>query len=209
MNASPTPASAFKPTPFFEHGEGIGAYGCVSVAAPIFLSEDDAFEIIKDEFAKLNLTVEKSGNKVTNIQIPYVYPSYDGDDKAKTHTGTLDFDFSIKGKNIDMEYVSSDDMFAWVNPEDGYNTAYSLNYKKAAKTLNDSLNDAKLKQAHGVFYDPAASIDIDIDSIENIDDETWEKNMEEAGAKSREEAVNALREQTKDFLAWLSAQGII
>ena len=35
--------------PVFIHGEGTGAYGCIAVTAPFFLSEEEAWEIIKSE----------------------------------------------------------------------------------------------------------------------------------------------------------------
>ena len=35
--------------PVFIHGEGTGAYGCIAVTAPFFLSEAEAWEIIKSE----------------------------------------------------------------------------------------------------------------------------------------------------------------
>ena len=180
-------------TPFFEHGKGTGVYGCVSVNAPMFLSEDDAFAIIKDEFAKSGLTVEKGGGTAPNITLPNIVDTI-YDSKTETHTGTLDFDFSVEGSNIVMEYVSSDDLDAWT--DQNFATSVSTkDYKEAAKILNESLNNAYLGSVHGVFYDPA---------------ETPQYHYsEEDKAADREASANALREQVKDFLAWLSAQGII
>ncbi|HBO43451.1 MAG TPA: hypothetical protein DD670_05880, partial [Planctomycetaceae bacterium] len=38
--------------PVFEHGEGSGSTGCIVMTPPVFLSEEEAMQIIKDELAK-------------------------------------------------------------------------------------------------------------------------------------------------------------
>ena len=195
--------------PFFEHGDGIGVYGCVAVAAPVFLSEDDAFAVIKDEFEKLNLTVRQSGFTITNIQIPKFNPYYSADNNnnsMQTKEGTLVFDFAVENRNIVMEFISNDDMRSWefVEPDTDGNTIWSsvsnYNYKEAARTLNTSLNHTSYDTVHGVFYDPAESV---------VSKDDQKKTYEQLEEEARQRAFDALREQVRDFLAWLSAQGII
>ena len=201
---APPPDPAYLRTPLFEHGDGIGVYGCDAVAAPIFLTEDDAFAIIRDEFEKLDITVEKGGGTVKNIQIPKTdLSSSDGDKKPKTETvkGSLEFDFAVDDNYIVMEYVSSDDVCAWSPGGQSY-LLDVFRIKEAAQTLNDSLNDAELGNVHGVFYDPCEKEKIDFS-------ESGEKDFEQLEAEAREKACETLREQVKDFIAWLGAQGII
>ena len=38
--------------PIFKHGEGRGATGCIVVSPPVFLSEEEALQIVKEELAK-------------------------------------------------------------------------------------------------------------------------------------------------------------
>jgi hypothetical protein len=38
--------------PIFEHGEGRGATGCVVVTFPVFLSEEEAMQVIREELAE-------------------------------------------------------------------------------------------------------------------------------------------------------------
>ncbi|MCL2513842.1 MAG: hypothetical protein FWF08_08065 [Oscillospiraceae bacterium] len=178
--------------PLFEHGEGTGVIGCIVVNAPIFLSESDAFAIIKDEFSKLDLNAYESNVAAHGIEIPDI--SYDPklhDDDIKTKPGDHYFDFAVEDKNIVMEYVSKDDLDMWTSQENGWSSVTTFNFKKNAKVLNDSLNENYIYNAHGVFYDPAETFDIN-DTI-----------------NARERSYEALREQVKDFIAWLSAQGII
>jgi len=189
-------------TPIFEHGEGFGSYGCMSVTAPVFLSENDAFAIISDEFNKLDITVKKGGGTVDNIQIPKTYICLSRDDeksKPETAKGSLEFDFAVKDNSIVMEFVSSDDVREW----DASKTLASVekyNFKEAAQTLNDSLNDSYIDSVHGVFYDPAERFDLG---------KYPEKDFEELEAEAREKSCETLREQVKDFIAWLGAQGVI
>jgi len=201
-------------TPFFEHGNGVGTYGCQAVAAPVFLSEDDAFAIIKDEFKKSGLVVRQNGGTIENIQIPKPNPYYsprDNDSRMQTVKGRLDFDFTVQGRNIVMEYVSTDDMRMWesAGPDENgimrVSTVSRYDYKEAARTLNDGLNRSDHGNVHGVFYDPVERVDMM--SVSKADD--WKKARARLEKEARQRASAELREQVKDFIEWLSAQGII
>jgi hypothetical protein len=211
--SDPPPAAGLK-TPLFEHGIGVGVFGCVSVAAPIYLSEDDAFAVIKDEFERMNLTVVQGGCMVENIQIPKINPyfSLDGEEnKIQTQNGSFEFDFAVMESPVVMEYVSINDMRMWesVEPDENGETwvssILSYNYKEAAQVLNTSLNETSSETVHGVFYDPAEWADLD--GIPEDDD--WEETFSKLAGEARQRAADILREQVKDFLEWLSAQGVI
>src|ERR1035438_3198523 len=45
---TPAPAASHV-APLFIHGEGRGAFGCVATNPPIFLSEDEAKQVIREE----------------------------------------------------------------------------------------------------------------------------------------------------------------
>jgi len=192
-------------TPFFEHGEGIGVYGCMAVAAPIFLSEADAFAIIRDEFQKLNLTVVQSDATVTT-RIPMV-DTNGSDQPINTQEGQLVFDFAVQGTTIAMEYVSHDDLQAWEStPSQSSVSTYP--YKEAARALNNSLNDTDLPNKHGVFYTPA--VQADYSELYTITDpDAWEAASEQLTLETQQRTEEALRAQVQDFIAWLSAQGVI
>jgi len=193
---------AYKFTPLFEHGAGIGVFGCVSVSAPVFLSEDDAFAIIKDEFSKLNLNVTRDVGRIDNMLIPKL-DIYDRNKEIETQIGSLEFDFRVENKDIVMEFVSSEDVKAWHVDGDYMSSVFEENYKEAARVLNDSLNNRYDGIVHGIFYEPGEKIQYSQDLFSKIKSE--KKLMEEA----RERANAELREQVRDFIAWLSAQGVI
>lgn len=72
-----------------------GAYGCVSVVSPYFLSEEEAFEIIRAEaesYGGLILTQE-AAPELKNVKLPvtHIYPESEKA-KEKTVKGSLQTD---------------------------------------------------------------------------------------------------------------------
>ncbi|NLH15001.1 MAG: hypothetical protein GX455_00330, partial [Phycisphaerae bacterium] len=45
-------------SPIFPHGEGRGSIGCVVVAAPVFLTEEEGLDVIKEELSKSGIRLE-------------------------------------------------------------------------------------------------------------------------------------------------------
>ena len=50
--------------PVFIHGDGVSSFGCVMVAPPVIISEQDAMEIVKSEFAKHSINLNTKQTKV-------------------------------------------------------------------------------------------------------------------------------------------------
>ena len=196
--------------PLFEHGEGIGGYVCISVTAPMFLSEEDAFAIVSEEFAKIDRVVHRSEAVVKNIDLPiWVYPkddyAYKGEMGSKK--GSFTYDFVVEGAGIEMEFVSTSDLWEWNSAISDEFGGASYHFKDAARVLNDGLNAKQNRNVHGVFYDPAEYTDNDDWMFEYgwMSAEEWEAAKEEVWAR----AIEQLRLQVQDFIAWLAAQGII
>jgi hypothetical protein len=68
--------------PIFEHGNGRGSFGCVSVAPPSFLSEEEAFQAIQEEAKLYGIEFDKTGLELKNVGIPetmyYLKPVNEG-----------------------------------------------------------------------------------------------------------------------------------
>jgi len=179
----------------------IGVYGCVTVAPSVFLSEDDAFAIIKDEFEKIGLTAVKDGDIVSKISIPKVnldiYIPGENEGVIQYEEGALTFDFAIQGKNINIEYVSQEDIELW-NSEEGSIAVNTYNHKRAAEIIENALREVDSDTVYGVLYNPYEEVDI----FSN-------RELLEVEKEAYERAGNELREQVTDFIEWLSAQGII
>ena len=168
--------------PLFEHGKGTGSLGCDSVASPQFLSEEEAREVIRSELESAGLDFD-SGRTLNNAYIPVKKENRRWYDTAK---GTLETDATTVDK-IGIEFVSSQDFEDWdiLLPAGSVKT-YHLRY--AADRL---LNNEKL----AVFYDP-----VEYTSLRPEESEVRE---------AKEKACEQLKEQVRDFIELLGAQGII
>jgi len=82
--------------PLFIHGDGLGSFGCVSVAPHVFFSEEEAFQIIQEESKKYRLEFKKDEITIEDIEIPVtdLYPYFNDREKNES-TNLMD---TKKGK---------------------------------------------------------------------------------------------------------------
>jgi len=209
--ATPTPAAtpgAASPRvalsiPIFEYGTGMGSYGCVSVAPPVFLSEEEAAEVIREEAAKYGLDFS-GAMSLQKATVP-LHDTFEGTDK--TTKADLDLDGYDAKTGIGFEFVSREDLIAWQDPKQ--NVASSVEnyyFKDAAQAITDG------NQNIAAFYDPM-SADFREFNYEWPEEDDGGKGYEEYAAKydteQREKSLEDLRAQVRDFLEWLKGQGII
>ena len=176
--------------PIFAHGTGRGGYGCESVAPPVFLSEEEAMQVIAEECAAQGIDI--SGTKTISGTFPAtsLVPGSDTDD---TYTGSLALDGYSEDLDLGIEFVSTEDILDWEAPTSMHATVDDFRLKDTAQRLSDATDRV------AVFYDPTAS------SYEDFTGSNEESYVENGKAQSLEE----LREQVRDFLQWLKAQGVI
>lgn len=197
--------------PIFEHGDGRGSFGCESVAPPAFLSEEEAYQVIRDEAKKRGINLEKSNELLKDVQIPVTYtfpekyipnPDNPNEDIAvypsKTKkSGNLVLDGYDKSKKIAFEFVSVVDFKGWQG-ESGTITIWSsvedYHVLDAAKTLREGISEKTNDKYIGVFYDPIANVDF---------------SKAGASAKMKEASEELLRQQIADFIEWLKAMNVI
>ncbi len=141
------------------------------VAMPVFLSEDDALQIIADEAKTAGLTITPAGQRLT---LPNPIPV-----RAGTAAPiTLEVDGGDGAHAVMVEFVSREDYAAWQGPA---STTPTL--RDAAVALSGKLAAARSVGAYGIFYDAT-------------DDDAHAGRV-------------ALRQQVRDFLMWLRAEGVI
>jgi hypothetical protein len=183
--------STTRPTlavPLFEHGDGRGFFGCVVVAPPVFLSEDEACQVIREEAATQGVHFNEAKSLAgSSFPSTDIY-DYSGEGTAQTWAGMLELDGYDAALDIGFEFVSQSDLLAW-NIKGGSPGGISETYdmKDTARRLSQSVANT------AVFYDPCV-------------DYSKEK-YEESTQKSYR--LDRLREQVRDFLSWLAAQQII
>jgi len=199
-----------KVAPVFVHGEGHGAFGCEAVNPPVFLSEDEARQVIVEELKRAEvkqggrLDPKPDGLILKGVAVPDTTQNWN--QKTGATKRDLALDGWDAGRKIGFEYVSNADYDAWQEKDGGFrSTVSSFDMQETAKRLQTGLVAAKPEGAVAVFYDPLIGLR---DAYENSDKKTpmnWE--AEQADAKMI--ARFALREQVRDFVKWLKAEGVI
>ena len=80
--------------PVFEHGEGRGATGCIVVSPPVFMSEEEGMQILREELAKHGIQL-KAGGTLEGIRVPARSESYElvkkGAESRKSRTRSSKF----------------------------------------------------------------------------------------------------------------------
>ena len=180
--------------PIFAHGTGRGSYGCESVAPPVFLSEEEAMQVIEEECAAqgIDLTGQKtiSGTFPATSTLP---EAVSGGASDQTYTGDLSLDGYSEDLGIGVEFVSTDDILDWKADTGMAATVEEFDLKGTAQRLADCTDNV------AVFYDPTAD---DYREFTGSNEESYVEN-------SREQSLEELRAQVRDFLQWLKAQGVI
>ncbi len=102
--------------PIFEHGEGRGATGCIVITPPVFLSEEEGMQILREEFARHAIRL-KPGGTLEGVRVPariVKQESVDaGSGKQEIKTTVVDKAEPLKLSGIDsdrhiaVEFVST------------------------------------------------------------------------------------------------------
>jgi hypothetical protein len=201
--------------PVFDHGNGRGSFGCMSIAPPSFLSEEEAFQVIQEEVKKYGISFEKEGLTIESVKLPetkyYLRPEEkienykeDGDIIDSSKIGDLKLDGYDGGKKIGFEFVSKEDYDSWHVEEGIRSSVEDFDFLSTAAILRDGLEKDNGEASIGVFYNPMVML-----SKEELKLGDEDRDWEGMAVKVNDMGKNELRMQVKDFLEWLKAQGII
>jgi hypothetical protein len=205
--------------PIFEHGEGRGAEGCVVISPPVFLSEEEAMQVVREELAKQGIQL-KAGGTVEAVRIPsrtltFETVKKDGKEEYEKRTVVvpgqatpLKLDGFDSAKAIQVVFISEKDVDDLGGPF-SIGTVDCYDLKEDAKYVAEHM--AKLDNGRvffGVFYDPLceASKGKPTKADERLD---WKSEWEERKKRSKEESLKQLRRQAQDFVGWLKEQKAI
>jgi len=172
--------------------------------APMYLTEADARVIITDEAQKAGIAFTDAGQMVKDIPIPQDFPAGARRDPQMM---TLVLDGTDAKRKIAFEYVSGTDTAEWRKDGQAFQHNHAYEPQEVAQVLRDSLVAAHPQGAYGVFYDPRIEYS---DAYENA---TTEDGKAPDGKTVREEGMMLaryeLRQQVREFIAWLKAQKAI
>jgi hypothetical protein len=216
--------------PIFEHGEGRGADGCVVITPPVFLSEEAALQVIREELAAKGVTLGTNQTAMTGVTVERGILSAPANPSGVTNrTKLAGYTFEIKKepfkadvadpqKKVFVEFLCERDAWRWDQErgkEEGnlrISTIRSYDLPKtAAYVARRVKQQATDKVYFGTFYDPiAGTMDMQAKSTGQRFDRGIETQrllrLQEQGAI---ESRRLLRLQVQDFLKWLQAQGAI
>ncbi|MCR3923268.1 MAG: metalloprotease [Firmicutes bacterium] len=203
-----TTGTAGQVAPLFIHGDGRGSFGCVSVAPPAFLSEEEAYSVIAEEAEREGIILTRGAPTLTDITVPKTSLNYDS--STKNNTGTQKGDLALDGydeeKQIAFEFVSKEDMHTWAGKQGIMSSVETFRFLEAAEVLSKGMAGKTEQMTVATFYDPHYIYDTkEIQEI--IQDHQGDYNVMEE--KLRERVKADLREQVRDFLSWLKSQGIV
>jgi len=192
--------------PVFAHGDGRIGYGCVMVVPPIILNEEDAREIIVDEAGKRGVNFKNYFEEDEVEGLGYIDGAFPATNLRTgkmdgTWEGTFAFDGFDEERKLNFEYISEQDMFSFAT--DNGRIEHELDYKTMAEELS------KVVENTAVFYDPGV-----------IPEHSYSKELKESGVtrdeynddyekRGLEMAEELLRQQVRDFLDFLAAEGVI
>lgn len=190
---------SIKVAPIFAHGDGSGSTGCVVMSPPVFISEDEARNIIFKTLAKENIHFDTTNCPTLKFKAPPL--ANDCLKKEEKMAIKTDVEIKMDGFNADynigIQFMSSDD-FHKFRIEDGcFSSASHYDTKTAAELLRAELKKKGILNA-AVFYDPLPSIDYG-------KSKDWRKCQKIA----KEEAKELLLMQVNEFIQWIRKEKII
>jgi hypothetical protein len=216
QTASATPA-AQQPAvvaPLFEHGEGTGVTGCVVMAPPVFLSEEEALQVIRDEMTKAGVDLSLADVKLEDVKIAprmmsYVKKgdTYEGVTKDSGPAVPVVMDAEDPARKIAVEFVSEAD-YHTLGGIMSASTVEEYKFKDVAKNLAGELKAHAKGATCLVFYDPGGMAKMGALPKEATS-EDWNKARKDAMTKGKAASKEQLQLQVQDAVRWLRLQGII
>lgn len=192
--------------PVFEHGEGRGVTGCVVVAAPVFLSEEEALQVVTEQLRYAGIEVAGTNVEMTSVRVEQAMRRGVNARRAQG-AGTikpLEVDGLIGDGTMAFEFVSESDYFNFGGLRSP-STVQSYNLKTVAESLARRVADRGENVYFGTFYDPVQAIDLSTEMRRDNPEKWWREKTTTA----KEESKRLLRAQVADFVNWLKAQGAI
>lgn len=195
------PGSAPRIAPIFQHGDGKGSFGCVSVSPAVFLSEDEARQVVIEEAKRSGLDLSGAGPVVSGVSLPnYGVPPVNG----KPRTEPLKLDGLDAKRRVAFEFVSMMDTREWSEPSGS--TVESWDFRHKAMDIRDALSKNKPAYTVGVFYEPYA---MPTGQAAYVKDASGKVDWDATKRFMKKFDAEQLRAQVRDFIKWLKAEGVI
>jgi hypothetical protein len=218
--------------PLFEHGSGRGSVGCIAMNPPEFLSEEEGLQVIREELTRQGLAPLKDNVEFSSVKIPRRYiqlqmreDESDMDEtivEAPEEAQPLVVDLVTPQRHVAVEFVSLRDYGDLGGPQWGrgcWSSACEYDFKDVARSLSEQVRSQAQGVWFGAFYDPLttpghflkwAGADTTPATAPSLF-LSFSVGGDKQGAREQatRESKQLLRQQVKDFVDWLKAQGAI
>jgi|WetSurMetagenome_2_1015567.scaffolds.fasta_scaffold455239_1 hypothetical protein len=188
--------------PIFENGIGLGALGCIVIAPPVFMSEEEVRQTIEQEFSKNHIKFTHHNVEIDSIEYRYIKMK-----KPKKVLGNTAYEFEmdstlterkifLDGYNEEMNLgyicISKDNYFGLGGYREAGRTVQWYNTKELANSIRGIVSeDRKINLV--IFYDP-----LDEPGFSGLDKWDWDIPRD----KLISDARNLLIKQVHDFIKW-------
>ena len=123
-----------------EH-DGRGAFGCVALNPPCFLSENEALELIQNELEKAGLKL-KDGMTVEGLEAPVKAKSESAftsrPEKVSLGITRYEFDLGDPEKSVAVEFFSRRDHDHWMRDSGSWSSVSSYDFPKLMEQVSES-----------------------------------------------------------------------
>jgi hypothetical protein len=196
--------------PIFEHGKGRGATGCIVMSPPVFMSEEEALQVIREEMSVKGITLRTDQTAVPGVTVMSKYKP-----GVPAAPEPFQAEAADPNKRVFVEFISQRQARRWErerwlvdNDSSGMGgTAVSYNMPKTASYVADRVKrQATEKVYFGTFYDPLAT---SLETTPHLSEKPTGKALPGAQDEAKPDSRRLLRLQVQDFLKWLQAQGAI
>ena len=199
-SGSKTPVVA----PLFEHGEGRGATGCIVVAPPVFLSEEEAMQVIREEAGQHGLTLSPQKWTVPGVKLAGNLWSVDAVDLERK----VAVKFVSQTDHNQVDSAREEERFMAFLRRTRASSVTKYDLRETGRFLATRVRKQAAEKVYlGTLYDPGTRLkrperNLPEQSQNTKDDvNPWES--------ARTESKRLLRLQVQDFVKWLQAQGAI
>lgn len=219
---APVEKTAAFVAPIFQHGDGRGTAGCLAVNPPVFLSEEEALQVIVEELGRAGVDITVTDVAMEGLPVEQDFKRFERPwEMRKTNSsGTriltfgapdsagvvkpLEADGLDADEKVAFEFVSQSDYYYFGGLRSG-SSVQTYDLPIVAESLAERVTQANGRVYFGTFYDP-----MEIPIYFHAPGTTKRTNSREnIATAARDRAKDLLREQVVDFVEWLKGQGAI
>jgi hypothetical protein len=202
--------------PIFNHGEGRGATGCVVIAPPVFLTEEDALQVIQDELSKAGIDLTSRKVVLPEVAIKARIERWETkgnkldirQEEVET-SKPLELQLADPKRHVGIEFVGEANYYAVGGASSG-STVQRYDFKDRANFVAQQVRAKSRGLYVGVLYDPGATApqpQLTLDECQDRD--LVQRRYKQAEEQGRASAREDLRKQVQDLAAWLKQQGAV